>query len=116
MTRIDFSIRGRGAHAKRAAPRASARRLAALLASSFALLLAAGCAPEPRNTPCSNAGDCEKAGPGYQYCLQSRCVECVSSSSCGEGNTCVDGACEIHCHDDRGCRNGGRCKDGLCAQ
>jgi hypothetical protein len=56
--------------------------------------MACGCAPTPKNTPCSNGGDCERIDPRFHYCLQHRCVECIADSSCGERGACVDGACE----------------------
>ncbi|HTJ83772.1 MAG TPA: hypothetical protein VL400_18760 [Polyangiaceae bacterium] len=65
--------------------------------------------------PCSNEGDCEKAGGDFSYCSRNRCVECVSNASCGDGNLCVDGTCERHCKDARDCRDGERCSDGKCA-
>ena len=53
-----------------------------------------GCAPSPRNVPCSNDGECQKVAERFHYCLETRCVECVGSASCGEGRTCTDGACQ----------------------
>lgn len=65
--------------------------LAAALVAAGALF--SGCAPEPRNVPCSNDAQCAEANEDFRYCLQSRCVECVTSASCGEGNVCDDGEC-----------------------
>jgi hypothetical protein len=76
------------------------------------LLIGAACSTEPRYAACSNDGECEKVGAKFRYCLQSRCVECVGSASCGEGRACVDGACE--CTSDKGCGMGERCTDAKC--
>jgi peptidoglycan-associated lipoprotein len=99
-------------------PCPEARRAAAftpiLLALPAALLLfAAACAPRPKNVPCGNDGDCEKAGEDLRYCLESRCVECVGNSSC-EGGKCIDGQCVIACVNDRGCPRGQACTGGTC--
>lgn len=74
-------------------------------------LMMAGCAPSPKNVPCSNGGDCAKVDAHFNYCLEARCVECISSSSCGEGRSCTDGACT--CDSDVGCP-GQRCEEGVC--
>lgn len=74
-------------------------------------LMVAGCAPSPKNVPCSNGGECTKVDARFNYCLQSRCVECISSSSCGEGRLCTDGTCT--CESDVGCP-GQRCEEGVC--
>jgi hypothetical protein len=71
----------------------------------------AACAPRPKNVPCGNGGDCTKIDARYSYCLESRCVECVSSSSCGEGRSCTDGVCV--CSSDVGCP-GQQCAEGAC--
>ena len=83
---------------------------AALGLSAFAL---AGCDVQPKNVPCSNAGDCA-GDPRFAYCLQSRCVECLSSASCGDGNLCHDGMCERHCRDARDCPAGQACSHDEC--
>ena len=78
----------------------------------MALALAmAGCAPSPRNVSCANDGQCEKIDARFHYCLETRCVECVGSASCGEGRACTDGACS--CSSDVGCP-GQRCDEGVC--
>jgi hypothetical protein len=77
-------------------------------------LLGASCAPAPRNVPCSNGGQCEEASKDFHYCLQSRCVECVSSSSCGERGSCIDGECRVSCQEDRGCPQRQVCREGTC--
>jgi hypothetical protein len=68
----------------------------ALVAAMFGLplLFSLGCTPAPKNTPCSNNGDCEALGEGYSYCLQSRCVRCISASMCKSGELCIDGECQ----------------------
>jgi peptidoglycan-associated lipoprotein len=76
--------------------------------------LATSCAPEPRNVPCTNDGQCQKASEAFRYCLQSRCVQCVSSSSCGNGNSCIDGECVIRCKDDHGCPQRQVCREETC--
>jgi len=73
-----------------------------------------GCAPQPRNVPCSNDGVCAAANPAFRYCLESRCVECVGSSHCGANGTCVDGTCKIQCKDERSCPGHRACNDGVC--
>ena len=85
-----------------------------LWAGAGALLMLAACAPSPRSIPCSNGGDCEKVDPKFAYCLEGRCVECVTNTSCGDGNTCVDGACVTSCKDGRDCPEGQACSDGKC--
>jgi hypothetical protein len=74
-----------------------------------------GCAPAPRNVSCSNDGQCQMAEERFKYCLQSRCVECVASSSCGEGGSCVSGNCVRQCTDGRACPAQHRCIDRTCA-
>lgn len=56
------------------------------------LIALAACAPEPKYVPCSNDGECRERGHDFQYCLESRCVECVGNSRCKVG-LCVDGRC-----------------------
>jgi hypothetical protein len=64
--------------------------------------LAAGswlaCAPEPRNVPCSNGGECQEQNAKFRYCLQNRCVECVAPGTCGDGRTCEKGLCMVRAH------------------
>jgi hypothetical protein len=77
-------------------------------------LLGLGCTPEPRSVPCSNDGDCRKVDDAhFNYCLESRCVECVGTTSCPLGKSCDDGAC-VQCVNDQGCPGGNRCVDGAC--
>lgn len=76
--------------------RFSRRSLAAALLGAAALAagtLTPGCAPQPRNVPCSNDAQCAETNEDFRYCLQSRCVECVSSSGCGAGSLCDSGEC-----------------------
>lgn len=72
-----------------------------------------GCAPSPAYARCSNDGDCKE--PRYPYCMQSRCVECVSRASCN-GGACNAGTCEITCKDGRDCLHGDACVDGRCEE
>lgn len=90
--------------------------LVSLFTAALGPVLAAGCAPSPRNVPCSNASDCEAAGNEFRYCVTSRCVECLDDASCGDGNRCDDGICERRCRDDRECRKGERCQDHVCTE
>lgn len=76
-------------------------------------LATAGCAPEPRNVPCSNDSVCQGLDERLNYCLQSKCVECVGVSGCPTGSVCDDGVC-VECANDRGCPNGNRCVEGSC--
>jgi hypothetical protein len=77
-------------------------------------LLGPSCAPVPRNVPCENDGQCQTASEEFHYCLQSRCVECVSSSSCGDHGSCIDGECRVRCKDDRGCPQRQVCREETC--
>jgi hypothetical protein len=56
-------------------------------------LFGSACAPRPRSTPCSNDGQCRELGGDFEYCLESRCVQCVGSASCGAGALCQNGEC-----------------------
>ena len=87
-----------------------------LLAGSGALLVFSGCGAGARYTRCTNAGDCPAPAGQAAYCLQSRCVECVGSSSCGEGNLCIDGKCGRRCNDAADCPAGHSCDDGTCLE
>lgn len=71
-----------------------ARRL--LRAAVIAALLVPAlsqCAPGPRYVSCENDTQCHEEGDKFHYCQMSRCVECVTSSSCGSHMICKDGAC-----------------------
>ncbi len=87
---------------------------AAAVMATLGLASAPACTPAPKNVPCSNGGDCAAADPKYQFCLESRCVECVGNASCGDGNLCVDGRCQRHCRDGRDCPDGEACQAGRC--
>ncbi|WP_437668743.1 hypothetical protein [Sorangium sp. So ce131] len=87
--------------------------LLALLAS-MAGPAAVGCAPEPENLPCSSDSACRRLDDDLAYCVNSRCVECLSSAICGAGNQCVDGRCVLRCQDARDCRSGQLCREGTC--
>src|SRR5262249_29491319 len=67
-----------------------------------------------RSAPCSNGGDCQKIDTKYGYCLQGRCVECISNSGCGDGNTCVAGVCDRACEDGRDCAGDLVCENHRC--
>ncbi len=88
--------------------------LRAVVLAIFGALVFAACAPSPRSLPCENDGQCSKASPEYRYCLQSKCVECVGSPDCGEGNQCIAGACVRSCKDGRECKDGEHCDDHVC--
>ncbi|AUX44171.1 uncharacterized protein SOCE26_056340 [Sorangium cellulosum] len=92
------------------------RRPIALLAALVALAgpAAVGCAPEPENLPCSSDSACRRLDDDLTYCVNSRCVECLSSAICGAGNQCVDGRCMLRCRDARDCRSGQLCREGAC--
>ena len=72
-------------------------RMRSVAISVFAILLLAlfDCSSGPRSPACSNDHECEAAGD-FHYCLDSRCVECVTNAGCGNGHRCVDGACVEH--------------------
>jgi hypothetical protein len=53
------------------------------------------CAPAPQNVPCDVDADCGGAGSEVRYCLESRCVECLSAAMCTSGEHCVDGRCRV---------------------
>lgn len=76
-------------------------------------LAAAGCAPEPKSVPCSNDGACRSMDERLNYCLSSRCVECVGAAGCQTGEVCDNGAC-VECANDQGCASGDRCVEGSC--
>jgi hypothetical protein len=60
-----------------------------------ALLLPAlsQCAPGPRYVTCDNDAVCHESGGNFRYCQESRCVECVTSSTCGSHRICKNGEC-----------------------
>jgi hypothetical protein len=73
-------------------------RLARALFVSVAIvgpLALSNCSPDPRNVSCHNDGECRERGGKFNYCLQSRCVECVGNSRCRPGFLCVDGECTL---------------------
>lgn len=82
-------------------------------AAVLVALAAVGCAPEPKSVPCSNDGACRSVDERLQYCLRSKCVECVGVSGCKTGQVCDNGAC-VQCINDQGCPSGNRCVDGSC--
>ncbi|WP_437941671.1 hypothetical protein [Sorangium sp. So ce341] len=89
--------------------------LAAIAAiAAIAAPLAAGCAPDPQNAPCSRDAECRRRDEDLRYCISATCVECLSSAICGAGNECVDGRCVLRCRDARDCRSDQLCRDGTC--
>jgi hypothetical protein len=77
-------------------PRPS-RRLPALLTLAC-LLLGAGVLTQcagAEGAACRNDGACRERGGKFRYCYRSKCVECVSSASCGYDFMCVRGECEV---------------------
>lgn len=67
------------------------------LASTLALLalgtLLTQCGEGARTVACSNDSDCTDLGGDFRYCASRRCVECVTSASCGPHKRCAEGAC-----------------------
>jgi hypothetical protein len=90
------------------------------LASGLALIVMAGdvlglgCAASPRTVPCSNHADCTAVDSSYGYCLERRCVQCISDAGCSFPGKCVDGTCEKPCNDGRECDDNQSCHDGKC--
>jgi peptidoglycan-associated lipoprotein len=78
-----------------------------------AIVITPGCAPEPRSVACSNDAQCEDADERFQFCLESRCVECVGITSCPDGQSCDSGVC-VECVSDQECSGGRACVDGAC--
>jgi len=66
---------------------------AALVLGVLLSLATLECAPNARSARCENDGDCPDATHGRAYCVHSRCVECVTSSSCGAHRRCAEGQC-----------------------
>ncbi len=52
-----------------------------------------GCGTPAKTALCSNDGECEARGDGLKFCLERRCVKCLSSSSCESNKICANGAC-----------------------
>lgn len=52
------------------------------------------CTPDPRSQACTTDDVCREALGKSAYCVKSRCVECVTSATCGERKHCVSGVCE----------------------
>jgi hypothetical protein len=52
------------------------------------------CAPDPRTVHCSNDASCKERGGDYNYCVNGRCVECVTNAACGPGRRCSVGTCK----------------------
>ncbi|WP_437589041.1 hypothetical protein [Sorangium sp. So ce1000] len=75
---------------------------------------AAGCAPEPRSVACADDSECQRPDKGLAYCINSRGVECVSSSLCSAEDRCIGGRCAPRCRDTRDCRSDQLCREGTC--
>jgi hypothetical protein len=56
-------------------------------------LLTTQCFPDAKRQACRIDADCPDAERGRAYCVQSRCVECITRASCGPHMTCVKGEC-----------------------
>lgn len=73
------------------------KRTRGSMAGALALLAAltltlSRCAPEAKTVHCSNDAICKDQGD-YDYCVNGRCVECVTSSGCEAGERCSAGVC-----------------------
>jgi hypothetical protein len=112
---VDQELLGGGVMRTKPGPRVSTRLGEFTALAGIIGLAALGCAPTPRSVPCSNDRQCAELSDDFNYCLQSRCVECISSESCGDGNTCIDGQCFAECTDNRACPDDHVCMEGVCA-
>lgn len=74
------------------------------------------CAPSPKYVACTDDASCQSADPRYSYCLQKRCVECVTNSGCGMDGRCMEGTCERRCRSQAGCGDGETCEGGFCVR
>jgi hypothetical protein len=52
-----------------------------------------GCTSGPRSANCTNDGQCADSDEGRAYCVNSRCVECVTNAACGPHKRCAAGSC-----------------------
>ncbi len=81
--------------------------------AAFALVLS-GCSAKKLKYPaCDGDKDCKPA----EKCVNKKCLQCAKDADCGEGKTCVDGACkpkEGWCAGDGDCENGQVCKEHQC--
>jgi len=66
--------------------------LAGILIAVTALFSFSDCAPAQAPS-CGNDRECESLGASFHYCLNARCVECVTSAACGANRRCEQGAC-----------------------
>jgi hypothetical protein len=74
--------------------RSNRRRAGLLVTAMIAVLISVLDCDSARSSPCSNDRECETLGGDFHYCLNARCVECVTSAGCGSGHRCVEGACK----------------------
>ncbi len=74
------------------------------------------CTTSPKYVACSDDASCQAADPRFAYCMQKRCVECVTNSGCGMDGRCMEGICEQRCRSQADCKDGRSCSGGFCAQ
>jgi hypothetical protein len=67
-------------------------RFVGILLAASTLFSFSDCAPA-QVPSCGNDHECESLGANFHYCLNARCVECVTSAACGAGRRCGGGAC-----------------------
>jgi hypothetical protein len=58
----------------------------------LAVLVTCGCGPAAAPS-CANDAECRQIDEALHYCVQNRCVECVTKAACGRGRTCSVGRC-----------------------
>ena len=56
------------------------------------LLAAVDCAGA-HDAHCANDGDCQALGGDFNYCVEARCLQCVTNAACGPHHYCHKGAC-----------------------
>jgi peptidoglycan-associated lipoprotein len=87
-------------------------RLALAAMAVFALL--AGCpSKKPKYPACDGDKDCKAT----EKCVNKKCLQCSQDADCGEGRSCVAGACKPKkgwCSGDGDCENGQVCKEHKC--
>jgi hypothetical protein len=74
------------------APLYGSARLVGILLAATTLFSFSDCAPAQAPS-CGNDHECESLGANFHYCLNARCVECVTSAGCGANRRCSGGAC-----------------------
>jgi hypothetical protein len=63
-----------------------------VLSGGLYFLAAVDCG-QARDVHCSNDGDCQALGGDFNYCVEARCLECVTNAACGAHRYCHKGAC-----------------------